>query len=132
MLGRSLIMKSSALLLLLTMSVTSGCSPHPPELTVQSPSSSSAVASGTKRIARDGAGGFILPDGTRVPGDERGGFRLPNGEYVAALADGLLLPNGGQCLSDGAGRIYARDDPDYHVAYVMRNRSRRSSGLHAL
>lgn len=27
-----------------------------------------------KRIARDGAGGFILPDGTRVAGDQDGGF----------------------------------------------------------
>jgi len=58
--------------------------------------------SGTKRIIKD-AGEFILPDGTRVEADERGGFRLPKGEHVAALADGLLLPNGVQCPADGAG-----------------------------
>jgi hypothetical protein len=46
-----------------------------------------------KRIARDGEH-FIRPDGTRVAANDEGGFRLPNGEYVAALADDLLLPNG--------------------------------------
>ena len=44
-------------------------------------------------------------DGTRVAADEKGGFRLPNGEYVAALADGLLLPNGRRCALDDAERI---------------------------
>ena len=48
-------------------------------------------------------GEFIRPYGTRVEADERGGFRLPKGEHVAALADGLLLPNGVQCPADGAG-----------------------------
>ena len=61
------------------------------------------TASETKRIVEDGAGGYILPDGTRVAADEKGGFRLPNGEYVSALANGLLLPNGKQCPADGAG-----------------------------
>ena len=49
-----------------------------------------APAANPKRIVREGED-FVLPDGTRVAADEKGGFRLPNGDYVAALADGLLL-----------------------------------------
>jgi hypothetical protein len=80
-----------------------GClSSPPPPRTVQTAASPAPSIRGTKRIVRD-AGEFILPDGTRVEADERGGFRLPNGEHVAALADGLLLPNGVQCPADGAG-----------------------------
>ena len=81
----------------------SGCvSNSPRSRSVQAAAAPTVSISGTKRIIRD-AGEFILPDGTRVEADERGGFRLPNGEYVAALADGLLLPNGVQCPADGAG-----------------------------
>jgi hypothetical protein len=69
-----------------------GCAPQRSQPGVQT-GVSPAHPSGSKRIARDGEGGFILPDGTRVAADEKGGFRLPNGGYVAALADGLLLPN---------------------------------------
>jgi hypothetical protein len=81
-----------------------GClsSGPPPSRSVQAAAAAPTLSSGTKRIIRD-AGEFILPDGTRVEADERGGFRLPNGEHVAALADGLLLPNGVQCPADGAG-----------------------------
>src|SRR4051812_24907480 len=79
-----------------------GCLSSPPPRTVQAAASPAPSISGTKRIVRD-AGEFILPDGTRVEADERGGFRLPNGEHVAALAAGLLLPNGVQCPADGAG-----------------------------
>ena len=60
-----------------------------------------APAASPKRIVRDGED-FVLPDGTRVAADEKGGFRLPNGDYVAALADGLLLPNGRRCVPDDA------------------------------
>jgi hypothetical protein len=60
-----------------------------------------APAATPKRILRDGEN-FVLPDGTRVAADEKGGFRLPNGDYVAALADGLLLPNGRRCVPDDA------------------------------
>src|SRR3954453_18311347 len=81
----------------------SGCvSNSPRSRSVQPAAAPTLSISGTKRILRD-AGEFILPDGTRVEADERGGFRLPNGEYVAALAHGLLLPNGVQCPADGAG-----------------------------
>jgi hypothetical protein len=62
---------------------------------------STAPAANPKRIVREGED-FVLPDGTRVAADEKGGFRLPNGEYVAALADGLLLPNGRRCVPDDA------------------------------
>src|SRR5829696_4073317 len=79
-----------------------GCLSSPPPPRIVQTAASPAPSIGTKRIVRD-AGEFILPDGTRVEADERGGFRLPNGEHVAALADGLLLPNGVQCPADGAG-----------------------------
>ncbi len=59
---------------------------------------------GGRRIASDGAGGYILPDGSVVRGDGSGGFTLPNGAYVAAnAAGGVTLPNGAQCVTDGAG-----------------------------
>jgi hypothetical protein len=81
-----------------------GCgSPPPPTLVVWTAPSVTASPSETKRIVEDGAGGYILPDGTRVTADEKGGFRLPNAEYVSALTNGLLLPNGKQCPADGAG-----------------------------
>jgi hypothetical protein len=81
-----------------------GCgSPPPPTPVAQSAPSTTLSPSGTKRIVEDGAGGYILPDGTRVAADEKGGFRLPNGDYVAPLADGLLLPNGVRCKADGVG-----------------------------
>ena len=58
---------------------------------------------GTKRITSDGAGNFILPDGTMVAADDEGGFTLPNGARVAPDgAGGLILPNGARCVSDGA------------------------------
>jgi hypothetical protein len=62
---------------------------------------SAAPSASPKRIVREGEN-FVLPDGTRVAADEKGGFRLPNGDYVAALADGLLLPNGRRCVPDDA------------------------------
>jgi hypothetical protein len=73
-----------------------------PKPIVQTPVSPTPTLTGTKRIVREGEN-FVLPDGTLVAADERGGFRLPNGEYVAALADGLLLANGAQCPADNAG-----------------------------
>jgi hypothetical protein len=58
----------------------------------------------TKRIANDGQGGLILPDGSRVQMDQAGGFSLPNGDYVRRDASGALnLPNGSRCLPDGRG-----------------------------
>ena len=60
--------------------------------------------SSAKRITYNGAGGYVLPDGTTVAGDASGGFRLPNGVYVAPDgAGGVTLPNGTKCTSDGAG-----------------------------
>ena len=56
------------------------------------------------RIVYDGAGWFILPDGTRVAADPRGGFVLPNG--LSASPDGrggVLFSNGVRCGGDGAG-----------------------------
>ena len=72
-----------------------------PDPVVQA-SVSPAPAASAKRIFREGKD-FVLPDGTRVAAVEKGGFRLPNGEYVAALADGLLLPNGRRCAPDDEG-----------------------------
>ncbi|WP_439495405.1 hypothetical protein [Bosea sp. (in: a-proteobacteria)] len=55
-----------------------------------------------KHIANDGAGGLVLPDGTRVAVDRSGGFTLPNGAYVSRDRSGALnLPNGSRCLPDG-------------------------------
>ena len=55
-----------------------------------------------KRIASDGAGGLILPDGARVALDASGGFVLPNGDYVRRDRSGALtLPNGARCVPDG-------------------------------
>jgi hypothetical protein len=71
-----------------------------PEPDVTSPP---AARSG-KRIVFDGAGSFILPDGTSVVADAAGGFTLPNGAYVARDETGsVTLPNGAQCASDGSG-----------------------------
>jgi hypothetical protein len=59
--------------------------------------------SNAKRITYNGAGGYVLPDGTTVAGDASGGFRLPNGVYVAPDGTGgVTLPNGTKCTSDGA------------------------------
>lgn len=60
-----------------------------------------------KRIANDGQGGLILPDGTRVTVDSSGGFELPNGAYVRRDArGGLNLPNGTRCFPDsGSGYV---------------------------
>ena len=56
-----------------------------------------------KRIIYNGAGGYVLPDGTTVADDGSGGFRLPNGAYVAPNGTGgVTLPNGAHCTSDGA------------------------------
>lgn len=61
-------------------------------------------ATSTKHIANDGAGGLVLPDGTRVAVDRSGGFKLPNGDYVSRDASGALnLPNGSRCPPDGRG-----------------------------
>ncbi|AMJ62427.1 hypothetical protein [Bosea sp. PAMC 26642] len=60
------------------------------------------VAGSVKRIANDGAGGLILPDGARVTVDQSGGFELPNGAYVRRDRSGALnLPNGSRCVPDG-------------------------------
>jgi hypothetical protein len=84
--------------------MVSGCmAPAPPEPILQARPSTGPSMATTKRITRDGAGGFILPDGSRVAEDQAGGFTLPNGAYVAPDGDGnLLLPNGVRCVSDGA------------------------------
>lgn len=58
----------------------------------------------THRIVYDGRGGFILPDGTRVPADAGGGFTLPNGLYAAPDgAGGVVFSNGARCQGDGTG-----------------------------
>jgi hypothetical protein len=58
---------------------------------------------GARRINYNGAGGYVLPDGTTVVGDGSSGFRLANGAYVAPDgAGGVTLPNGTRCISDGA------------------------------
>lgn len=57
----------------------------------------------SRRIAYDGAGAFILPDGSRVAADPSGGFTLPNGAYAQPDgAGGITLPNGSRCGPDGA------------------------------
>ncbi|TCR68517.1 hypothetical protein [Bosea sp. BK604] len=65
------------------------------------------TATASKHIANDGAGGLVLPDGTRVATDATGGFTLPNGSYVRRDASGALnLPNGARCLPDGRSGGY--------------------------
>jgi hypothetical protein len=60
-------------------------------------------ADGGRRIVSNGAGGFVLPDGSTVVADAAGGFTLPNGSRAAPDgAGGLILPNGARCVSDGA------------------------------
>src|SRR5215207_8613641 len=83
--------------LLVVSMLVFGCRASPDPV-AQAPVGAAPAAS-PKRILRDGEK-FVLPDGTRVAADEKGGFRLPNGDYVAALADGLLLPNGRRCAPD--------------------------------
>ena len=56
-----------------------------------------------RRIAYNGAGGFLLPDRSTVPADPDGGFTLPNGERVVPDGTGgVRLPNRTRCVSDGA------------------------------
>ena len=70
---------------------------------VAPPSSMVLPPANAKRIAYNGAGGYVLPDSTTAPGDGSGGFRLPNGNYVAPDgAGGVTLPNGTRCTSDRA------------------------------
>lgn len=90
-------------IVLVMLTVISGCmTPAPPASVVQERLSSSPSPA-TKRITRDGVGGFILPDGSQVAGDQAGGFTLPNGAYVAPDGEGgLRLPNGVRCVSDSA------------------------------
>ena len=57
----------------------------------------------SRRIAYDGAGNFILPDGSVAPRDAAGGFTLPNGTHLTPDGAGLTLPNGARCVPDGAG-----------------------------
>ena len=85
--------------LLAVLMLVFGCRASPDPV-VQAPVGVVPAAS-PKRIVREGED-FVLPDGTRVAADGKGGFRLPDGEYVAALADGLLLPNGRRCVPDDA------------------------------
>jgi hypothetical protein len=67
------------------------------------PPSIAPAPSNAKRIAYNGAGGYVLPDGTTVAGDGSGSFRLPNGALVASDGrGGVTLPNGTRCGSDGA------------------------------
>lgn len=71
------------------------------------PAATAPVAQSAKHIANDGAGGLVLPDGTRVTTDASGGFTLPNGAYVRRDASGALnLPNGARCLPDGRSGGY--------------------------
>jgi hypothetical protein len=80
----------------------SGCvGSVPPATTVAPPN---PPASYTKRIQHDGRGGFILPDGIRVPDDGRAGLTLPNGTHLLPDRLGnLALPNGAVCVPDGVG-----------------------------
>jgi hypothetical protein len=84
--------------------VGAGCvEPARQRVIVASPEPMRPQAS-VKRISSDGAGGLVLPDGTRVELDERGGFALPNGAYVRRDASGALnLPNGARCVPDMDG-----------------------------
>jgi hypothetical protein len=100
--------------LVLSASVSSGGSqqahPLPPAnvgdtraTTVAPTSPITPAPPNAKHITYDGAGEYVLPDGTRVAGDASGGFRLPNVAYVAPDgAGGVTLPNGTKCMSDGA------------------------------
>src|SRR5689334_4671882 len=85
------------------LTVVSGCmAPAQPASVAQGRLSIDPRTATSKRITRDGAGGFVLPDGTRVAGDQNGGFTLPNGAYVAPDGQGgLRLPNGVRCMADG-------------------------------
>jgi hypothetical protein len=56
----------------------------------------------SRRIAYDGAGNFILPDGSVAPRDAAGGLTLPNGTHLSPDGAGLTLPNGARCVPDGA------------------------------
>lgn len=67
------------------------------------PSGGTQTEGAGRHIIYNGAGGFVLPDGTTVVADPSGGFTLPNGSYVAPDgAGGIVLPNGTRCVSDGA------------------------------
>ena len=95
-------MQASAVIPLVVLLAACGSPPAPTPVVQTTAPAASITPTGAKTIVREGED-YILPDGSRIPADQRGGFRLPNGEYVAALADGLLLPNGVQCAPDDAG-----------------------------
>ena len=92
---------------LMTITALAGCvSPQPQEQVAASATVGAQPSRppAARRIASDGAGNFILPDGSVVSGDGSGGFTLPNGAHVAADGSGSVrLPNGAQCVADGAG-----------------------------
>lgn len=83
-----------------TALLASACS-SPARFGAPGPSPQPAPTAAAKRIISDGAGGLVLPDGTRVQQDQSGGFNLPNGAYVRRDSAGALnLPNGARCLPD--------------------------------
>ena len=85
------------------LTVLSGCMTPEPLAPVVQDRPTVDASTVARRITRDGAGGFILPDGTRVAEDQAGGFTLPNGTYVAPDGEGgLRLPNGMRCVPEGA------------------------------
>src|SRR4051812_13426678 len=91
------------IVLALLLSVTGCAAPIRQEPGTSVTTSAGGAVTGTKRIANDGAGSLILPDGSRVAVDRAGGFTLPNGSYIAPDASGgLVLPNGARCVSDRA------------------------------
>jgi hypothetical protein len=92
---------------LIVSAVVTGCvAPTPTQQALLPPAAvpASPTAPGGKRITYNGAGGFVLPDGTLVAAEPGGGFTLPNGaRAVPDGGGGITLPNGARCLSDRAG-----------------------------
>jgi hypothetical protein len=84
-------MQASVVAPIVVLLAACGSPPAPTPVVQTTAPAASITPTGAKTIVREGED-YILPDGPRIPADQRGGFRLPNGEYVAALADSLLLP----------------------------------------
>ena len=97
-------MKKSWLWLALSAALAGCVAPQTSMRAVQGTDGEQLTLRLNHHIVYDGAGSFILPDGTKVRADPQGGFVLPNGAYAAPDGrGGVVFSNGARCRGDGYG-----------------------------